>query len=1073
MNNGKRKKGFTIIELLAAIVIVGILASVATLVINRYILQGHDTVNSQLEKQLILSAKSYYSDNESSFKNVDENGVVIWYTTLKANDYITNDLKDSNGNSCSKSYVVFRDNKYTSCIICDNDGYKNVDTSVCTDSLDNHISCQWKDKGNIKLGVKSGTNTATLELSCTGRDMKFANGGSTLDNGMFTTVNGKVDNIVYTPSTGSDGNVKNFTAKVDYIATDGSTGNGSVTLKGALYVTKNNGEKINNEEITYDNISIDSNGPSCSLSGPYKDSTLKTQVKSVKNGSVVYYGISCSDDSGISDIDSMTSDTIKNGFESSSAVSNLVISNLNKSTDKKTISATVSVTVTNPNINASKKVFDLSLAFKKDVILDSFKNGNERVTSKIDGKDTVLSIDDQGPTCAFNGPASNAIFDVKKSRLDVTNDDKNEYVFYELRCTDENGINPSTFKFSDIKNTEFGRIEQSGDMLEIKNNENIVIGYRYLIKAYEKSVSSLNKPVEAYLTYDERNVVDNTGNSGSNSKESLHVKMIDGKKVPTCSISVSYSNGYAVLTGSMSSQSGLKGYGWSTNAGELSGYTSTSGTSKTVTSNAYSNDVYYLHMIDENDLTGYCKTDTYIYIPSPDTPYLNASDGISSGNWHKNNFSLVASGSGSNVTYYYGSSSYSMSPSQSYVSTETSGTTYYAKACWSNNSNICSSNAEYLVKLDKTPPTCEYATRKLNGESYTPGYWTQYNVEVKFTNKYDSLSGLDDDNTYIQGYTQNWPNIYQTTVGTNSSRNHNTVVKCTDNAGNVTTKNVSIKIDKTPPKVSWSVSSGATLYVGDSVTATCVDSDSGLTSIGGIWINDAGPYGSSSLSTGRANVQFTSSGTKKLYLPCNDVVGNSSYDDYSYSTPQITVKVKEKTYTKTTSTMEYFWSSSSSGSGSCNSGVNCCSTSSGRVCSSSTHGDKYYTGCSSTKTCISETTTYKYSASYKCLKKTGKSEYFFSSNSSGGGSCGTSYCCSSFTCNSSHHGDYKKTGCTSSTTCNSYSTNYKYGSSYQCLKKSSPTVETKKGQSSCTAGTTTKSNGSNGTLEITTTCKLE
>ena len=110
MNNSK-KKGFTIIELLAAIVIVGILASVAVLVINRYILQGHDTVNKQLEKQLVLSAKSYYSDNESNFKNVDENGVIIWYTTLKANDYITNDLKDSDGNSCSKSYVVFKDNK--------------------------------------------------------------------------------------------------------------------------------------------------------------------------------------------------------------------------------------------------------------------------------------------------------------------------------------------------------------------------------------------------------------------------------------------------------------------------------------------------------------------------------------------------------------------------------------------------------------------------------------------------------------------------------------------------------------------------------------------------------------------------------------------------------------------------------------------------------------------------------------------------------------------------------------------------------------------------------------------------
>ena len=71
MNNSK-KKGFTIIELLAAIVIVGILASVASIVINRYILQGHNTVDNQLEKQLVLAAKSYYSDNENATEKLND-----------------------------------------------------------------------------------------------------------------------------------------------------------------------------------------------------------------------------------------------------------------------------------------------------------------------------------------------------------------------------------------------------------------------------------------------------------------------------------------------------------------------------------------------------------------------------------------------------------------------------------------------------------------------------------------------------------------------------------------------------------------------------------------------------------------------------------------------------------------------------------------------------------------------------------------------------------------------------------------------------------------------------------------
>ena len=1048
MNNSK-KKGFTIIELLAAIVIVGILASVATLVVNRYILQGHDTVDNQLDKQLVLSAKSYYSDNKKNFINVDDTGVVVWYTTLKANDYITNALEDSNGNSCSKSYVVVKDDKYTSCIICDNGGYNNTKNEVCTQSLANNISCEWRDNNgrvlteNDKtyLGIKK-SNKATFKLYCKGRGITFNDPEGKVNKlyyptkRMFTHVNGSIevpnDQNNFNTSKNSKNEITSFTANVIYTAQ--KDGKASIKYKlGSSYVMGNNGVPVNNDDLVYSGIVIDGSGPSCKLSGPYKDNTLKTQVMTVKNGSTVYYGLSCEDKSGIGNV---TTDMIKNGFESSKAVSNLVVSNLTKNNNQKSISATIGVTVTNPNINASKKVFDLSLVFKENIIKDNYDNGNSKATSQIDGKDTVLSIDDQGPTCAFNGPGSNAIFDIKKSRLDVTNDNKNEYVYYELRCTDENGINPSTFKFSDIKSTEFGRIEQSGDMLEIKNNENITIGYRYLIKTYEKNVSTLDKPIEAYLTYDEHNVVDNAGNTGSNSKKSLSVKMIDGKSVPTCDLNVSYSNGYAVLTGKMSSQSGLKGYRFSTDSGEVSSYTSTSGTSATVSENAYSNGVYYLHMIDENDLTGYCMTSSYVYLPAPDSPYLRASDGISSGDWHKNNYSLTASGSGSNVTYYYGTSEYSMTSSQPYVSSETSGTTYYAKACWSNNSNICSSSVEYLALLDKTPPTCEYTTSKLNPrESYTPGNWTQRNVEVKFTNRYDALSGVDYDNTYIQGYDNKWPNYYQTTVGNMSSRNHTAIVKCTDNAGNVTSHNVPIKIDTTPPRVSWSVRDGATVYVGDTVTATCTDGESSISGIGGVYINGSDrTYGSAHLYSnyGKASVTFNSTGSKKLYITCSDTALNTTHDDYSFSNPQITVNVKKKTY---------FWSSQNQGSGSCYG--NCCS-SSPSTCSESTHGQIKYTGCSAEKE-----TTYSYDWEYYTSgssrgKVKGSSGAWCRDNgySATYAGCSGRTCRSSIvgdTCRTSSGGNGSKVYCTinkctrSSST--SYTGYYNYTGSYKCLYK--------------------------------------
>ena len=1022
----KTKKGFTIIELLAAIVVIGILASLAVLFVQRYILQGHNEVDKQIEKQLVLSAKSYYSDNQNSFKNVDETGVVIWYTTLKANDYISNDLVDSDGNSCSKSYVVYNEGKYTSCIICDNDGYSNTSgKKECTESLNNYIKCEFKDAGEIKLGINSGFNQATLEMSCTGRNILFNDGKTAVDDGMFRASHGTVSISSDSTSYGKDKNnhIRSFTTKVLYTAVDASTGKGSVTFESSAYVVDNKNSIINNEEITYSNISIDGAGPTCKLTGPYKDSNLSTTVKSVKGGSVVYYGLSCSDESGIGEL---TTTDLKNGFKTSDAISNLTVSNLNKSSDNKTITSTVSVTVSNPNINASKKVFDFSLVFNKDVVKDSYDNGNEEISSEINGKASVLSIDDQGPTCSFNGPAYNATFTTKKSKIDVTQ--SNEYAYYELRCTDENGIDASTFKFSDIKSYEFGKIVQSGDRDAIKDNDGNVIGYRYLIIAYKKDVTSLITPVEAYLTYDASNVKDTVGNNGSNTYKSSTVKMIDGSKVPTCSISVSYSNGYAIISGTMSSSSELKGYAWSTDYGDPSSYNSASGTYKSVSTYAYSNGTYYLHVIDENDLTGYCRTDSYIYIPSPDTPIITASDSISSGSWHNSNYSLYASGVSGSVTYYYGTSSYSLtSTSSPYVSSETSGTTYYAKACWSNNSNICSSSAQYLAKLDKTPPTCSISKTKYGsvcpsdvvGDSYTFGNWTQCGVNVKIYNCSDSLSGMSSSNSFEQNYYTE--NIH--TVSTSSIK---------DNAGNTYTASGTIKIDRTTPKVNWSVSDGATVYVGDTVSFSCSDADSGIGGWGGMYIN--GNYDT----TYGTSVTFATTGTKKLYAVCVDIAGNSTADNKSAGNAEITVYVKKKTY---------FFSSNNSGSGTCSSG-NCCN-SSPTTCSASTHGQMKYTGCSAEK---KTTTTYSYS--WKTSETGGSSGTVSKSTADEWcvkyGYTATYKSCDSTSCTSSRVGSTCRTAtgangskvyctikeCTSTaSTSTSYTGKYTYSGSYQCLYK--------------------------------------
>ena len=1117
------KKGFTIIELLAAVVIVGIIISLAVVVINKYILQGRNTVDSQLEKQLILAAKSYYTDNKAKFITDNDNGVVVWYTTLKAENYMTNDLVDSDGNSCAKSYVVVKkDNTkyfYSGCVLCDNGGYNNTKgKEECTESLNNHIYCEWRDINNKKIGSNDMTylgvkknNEVSLKLYCKGNGINFRNpktgtylnNVTKLINDMFFSSKGTVS----IPNKNFDHNnnnagMRDFTSIVTFKASSINTfEKGSVTFRtGASYV-KNKNTKINediyNEEITYDGIVIDGKGPSCNLTGPYKDSGLKTSVKSVKNGSTVYYGLKCNDDSNISNVDA---NTIKNGFESSTAISNLAVSKFVKGSNQKSFDAVVGVTVTNPNINANTKVFNLNLAFKANVVKDIFDNGNERITSKIDGKNTALSIDDQGPVCTFNGPAENALFKISKRTLNIVDDHPNDYVYYELRCTDENGINPSTFRFSDIKNNGFSKIEQSGDMNKVENN-GVLIGYTYYIKAYENP-NVVPNTTKATLKYNESNLSDTAGNKGQRTIESNPVIMINNNAIPSCNITHSGNNdGSVTLKGSMEDVIGLAGYIWSTSANEPdpSEYANISGTSRTVTNNVFKTGTYYLHMINELGLPGYCQVEERIVINEPKNPKIEASDGEASGDWHNKNYTLTVNGSKGDVTYYIGTSSNSIPVgSTKQVNYETEGTTYYAKACWRNNAMICSDTVQYEALLDKTPPTCKLTMRKFSGYlnngnipsgndegEYKDDHWTQYGVKISMScsdNK--NGSGLKSRQITKPGGRddlEKWTAI----TSDEGDGIHKVTATAEDIAGNTFTKSVTVKRDTTPPVLKLSIAPlekpGKSIDEGTVVKVTCTDNLSGISDDGMVaeerkvkttskkeTLENA--KGGTGELTNSKTVTFNTVGSRYLRAGCVDGALNGTWTGDRYKIDAY-YNVKEVKYTKVVSVLKYYWDSPSSG-GKCKPGVDCCNTSKDRVCGPKTHGtdtNHYYTNCSEIK---EQQTTYSYKWE-KDKYKSGKSskkltvddadDWCFNNGYKASiGSCSKD-CNSSNkdkTCREAYGGNKSYVVCTIKR-CNEKSKteyvgtgNYKYGASYKCLMNSKPTVTTKKNVSKedCEAG---------------------
>lgn len=145
-------------------------------------------------------------------------------------------------------------------------------------------------------------------------------------------------------------------------------------------------------------------------------------------------------------------------------------------------------------------------------------------------------------------------------------------------------------------------------------------------------------------------------------------------------------------------------------------------------------------IMNGNDLeSGEICSSINVDFTTPQSPVLTSSDSISSGNWHKNNFSINLSGGGtspSGIYYVFGMNSSTVndrvSSSKISISEETSGTIYYFKTC--NNVGICSNVSTYNVLLDKTPPRIIDFYNSSNGD---------YQPQVSLTGSAkDELSGI-------------------------------------------------------------------------------------------------------------------------------------------------------------------------------------------------------------------------------------------------------------------------------------------------------------------------------------------
>ena len=191
------KKGFTLVELLAVLIIIGILLTMVILSVSNYIGRGKREYYHAIEDTLKVAGRDYVIDYKSLLPREIGNSTVISVEELVLNNYI-DELIDEDKNPCTGNLMIVKKDKneydYHVCLQC-NDKYTS-DEEYCeeVESSGNNTAAQYTItlNGNVTEVVDQCQSLSLPTASV----YQTINGKNTLINGNLKSVPTNVDTTI-------------------------------------------------------------------------------------------------------------------------------------------------------------------------------------------------------------------------------------------------------------------------------------------------------------------------------------------------------------------------------------------------------------------------------------------------------------------------------------------------------------------------------------------------------------------------------------------------------------------------------------------------------------------------------------------------------------------------------------------------------------------------------------------------------------------------------------------------------------------------------------------------------------